>query len=276
MKGSKFLTVVIVIIFGLTVWTVYSVETLKWDLKTGARPRTAQMLLGDISIHPNLVKHLKGAYVIFVDDMEGALKWTSYGNGSISREPSVAFNGEASLALETAAKKWTIIEALRLFAPPKYKVMGFAFWWMCYANNFGYLDFGIEFRNGLTGYRRAGEIYVYEFSIPYYRNEVGDLVKFKPESGLPSKYDTSEMGGDLSWHFTAIIIDFEKSEYRTLIIDDTEVDMSGIAIYDRTPKEGLAEHNMMEVFVIASSMLEEKPAKCFIDDVIVFSLPEKA
>ena len=47
--------------------------------------------------------------------------------------------------------------------------------------------------------------------------------------------------------------------------------MRGIKIYDRLPKEGPAEHNMMEVFVIASSGGRSGSAECLIDDVIVFT-----
>ena len=47
--------------------------------------------------------------------------------------------------------------------------------------------------------------------------------------------------------------------------------MRGIRIYDRLPKEGPAEYNMMEVFVIASSGEGSGSAECLIDDVIVFT-----
>ena len=56
-----------------------------------------------------------------------------------------------------------------------------------------------------------------------------------------------------------------------LVLDDRVVDMKGIKIYDRLPKEGLAEYNMMEVFVIASSGGGSGSAECLIDDVIVFT-----
>lgn len=275
MNGVKILAIVLVVIFGLTMWTVYSVELLGKDFEEEMRLRQLPLYSGKISIHPGLVKHLKNAYVIFVDDMEGGSSWCTYGDGVVEVRRLPAFSGSYSLSLKPSGGNWSFIEALKLFAPPKHKVMGFAFWWTCYGGNFGYLDFGIEFRNALKGYRKAGEIFFYGANIPYYKNKDGELVEFGPESGLPSAFDISYQGRDVSWHFTAIIVDFEKDEYVTLIVDDVEVDMRGIEIYDRVPTEGQAQYNMMEVFVIVSSSGGEQATECLVDDVIVFSLPEK-
>jgi len=292
MNSVKLLSIMLVVVLILTVWNMYSVETLRRDFAAEAREIKSAVktvreettietyvvntpLLSDkVTIHPSLVKWLKKSHVIFVDDMEGALKWTTYGNGTIGIDDEIVFNGEKSLSIVSPEGSWQIMEALRLFSPPKHKVMGFAFWWTCYGTNFGYIDFGIEFRNALNNYRKAGEIYIYSLGLPYYRVENGDIIRFSKDSGLPSSFDTAEVKGDLPWHFTAIIIDFEKSEYVSFLIDDSEVMMNGIKLYDRMPREGPSEYNMMEVFFIVSNGDKGQPAQCFFDDIIVFNLSE--
>lgn len=276
MDGVKILSIVLVIIFALTIWTMYSVEMLRKEFYADPYLMRAPLLSGKVSVHPSLIKWLKKANVIFVDDMEDSLKWTIYGNGTVRTNDEITFGGDKALNLIPSEGRWGFVEALRLFSPPKRKVMGFAFWWTCYTTNFGYLDFGIEFRNALNDYRKAGEIHIYPFSLPYYRNQEGDLVLFSSESGLPSTYDTTDVGGDVTWHFTAIIIDFEKSEYVSFIVDDAEISMNGIKLYDRVPSEGLSEYNMMEVFFIVSNGDNETSTQCFFDDIIVFNLPESS
>lgn len=230
------------------------------------------IILSRVSVHPDALKYLSNAKIIFIDDMGGAIKWSKYGWGNISKDDRTVFNGDSSLKLETSSDLWAIIEALRLFSPPKRKKVGFCFWWTVFSDNFGYIEFGIEYRNANKNYRKAGEVFIYEFHRPFYKAENGSMVEFKPISGFPQRYDTSQKGGDISWHFTMIIIDFEKDEYVTLIIDDVEVNMKGIKIYDRSTKEGMAQSNMMEVFVILSNGTHNRTATAFIDDVVVFSL----
>jgi len=267
MKLLRASVILLAALLALTLWNAYSIESLRRgvELYEAAYPRDR------VSVHPILLEDLKSSYVIFADGMEGSLKWTKYGSGEIGVTGHTSFGGGSSLMLRTGNGSWVIVEALRLFAPPRRKVVGFGFWWLCYHDNFGYLDFGIEYRNALNDYRKAGEIYVYGTGGVYYKNEAGDLVRFEPAAGLPEAYDLSERGGDWSWHFAAIVVDFEKSEYVKLVLDDKVVDMEGIKIYDRLPKEGPAEYNMMEVFVIASSGGGSGSTECLIDDVIVFT-----
>lgn len=230
------------------------------------------ILVNKVSIHPMALKYLSNSKILFIDGAEGAVSWSKYGWGEVTINDEIVFSGKQSLKLRTINKSWTVIEALKLFSPPKSKKVGFCFWWAVLSENFGYIDFGIEYRNANNNYRKAGEIYIYGYHRPYYRLENGTIVEFSPETGLPVKYDTSQKDGDICWHFVLIIVDFEKDEYTTLIIDDIEVDMRGIKIYDRSTKEGLAENNMMEIFIILSSGVKNASATAFIDDVIVFSI----
>ena len=150
MKLLKILTALLAVILALTLWNTYSIESLRRGFEfDGAGHLYTQL---GVSVHPILLEDLKDSYVILADDMEGALKWTKYGSGEIGITSHTSFGGGSSLILRTGNGSWVIVEALRLFAPPRRKVVGFGFWWLCYYHNFGYLDFGIEYRNALNDY----------------------------------------------------------------------------------------------------------------------------
>ncbi|RLE84802.1 MAG: hypothetical protein DRJ41_02450, partial [Thermoprotei archaeon] len=270
------ITACLIIIITLCSYLLYNIIEINNNIKKLSNINNINLLnsvlLSKVSVHPSALKYLLDARIIFIDGAEGSISWSKYGWGDVTTDKEIVFNDKHSLKLRTVNRSWTIIEALRLFSPPKSKKVGFCFWWAALSENLGYIVFGIEYRNANNNYRKAGEIYIYEHHRPYYKLENGTIVKFSSKTGLPERYDTSQRGGDICWHFVLIIVDFEKDEYVSLIIDDVEVDMRGIKIYDRSTREGMAQSNMMEVFVILSSGTKNASTTAFIDDVIVFSI----
>jgi len=199
--------------------------------------------------------------VILLDDMEDLLKWSGSGTGSdwtVAKDTTEAFNGSASLYLQTKATSPAIgdyVWAYRNIYLPGAKKMSLELFWRLTSAT---LVDKIEFR--LFYYDSANR----HEAVLYYLPPEG---KWQYQDSTGSRQDVPGGAQKLhhdTWHRAKMIVDFEKDEYVTLVSDALVVDLAGLTLKTVTDTTG----QVLQVgFLVHTETAAQ--ADAYFDDVFV-------